>query len=387
MRLLKNWRPLSLLNTDYKILTKLLAIRLQKVLPSIISEDQTGYIKGRYIGENIRTILDVFEYTNNQVNPGAMIFLDFEKAFDTVSWDFLLKALKKFNFGENFIKWIKVIYNKPLCCVTNNGYASRFFEISRGIRQGCPISALLFIIVAEIMSVNLRTDANIQGLIINNKELKLSQLADDTTIFLRNVTSTERVFAFLKHFHRCAGLKLNMDKTEGIVLGRTVFDQTYKHGIKWVKGPVKVLGIWVGKDTNEVIDKNFDLKVEKLKVLLNMWKQRNLSIKGKITLLRSQALPLILYPCAVLFIPDYVLKEIDQLFFDFLWPRQKHHVKKQVIIQSIEEGGLKMPDIFSMIKAVKIMWIKRLTSQNNNFTNMAKAITNISDFSSFCIYK
>ena len=216
LRFLKNWRPLSLLNTDYKILTKLLATRLQKVLPNIISEDQTGYIKGRYIGENIRTILDLFEYTNNKIDPGIIMFLDFEKAFDTISWEFLFDTLKAFNFGNSFINWIKVLYNSPLCCVTNNGYSSQFFQITRGIRQGCPISALLFIIVAEIMSINIRNHDGIHGITLNDKEILLSQLADDTTIFIKYKASVENILLLLTHFSKCAGLKPNKDKTEAI---------------------------------------------------------------------------------------------------------------------------------------------------------------------------
>ena len=84
-----------------------------------------------------------------------MLFLDFEKAFDTVSWKFLFKTLKHFNFGDNFINWILILYNKPLACVSNNGFSTQFFEISRGIRQGCPFFALIFILVVEIMSVKL----------------------------------------------------------------------------------------------------------------------------------------------------------------------------------------------------------------------------------------
>ena len=387
IRLLKNWRPLSLLNTDYKILTKLLASRLQKVLPNIISEDQTGYIKGRYIGENIRTILDIIEYTNHKINPGIILFLDFEKAFDTISWKFLFQTLTSFNFGETFINWIKVIYTNPVSCVSNNGYSSSFFSVTRGIRQGCPISALLFILVAEIMSINVRKNEEIKGLHFNNNIVKLSQLADDTTLFLKDEISVGHVLDLLTHFHECAGLKLNKDKTEAIALGsKDIYDIT-RRGIKFVKGPVKVLGIWVGKNQEEVICKNFENKMQKLKNLINMWKSRNLSIKGKITLLRTQAMPLILYPCTVLQVPKEKLEEIDQLFYDFIWQNCKHHVKKVVIIQKIEHGGLKMPDIKSMVKAMKLSWVKRLLEKNNNFTNIVKEITQIKNFDTFFQYK
>ena len=379
IRLLKNWRPISLLNTDYKILAKLLANRLQKVIPSLVSEDQSGYIKGRYIGENIRLILDIIEYTNLKINPGIIIFLDFEKAFDSISWDFLFKTLNAFNFGEYFLSWIKILYNKPLSCVSNNGHATQFFEISRGIRQGCPISALLFILVAEIMSINIRNNEKIEGVCIGNKTVCITQLADDTSLFLKNKESILTVFTLLNHFENCAGLKLNKEKTHAIMLG-SVNDINVKNlGIKIVTESIKTLGIYVGKNEDITLLKTLNEKVSKVKNLLNMWKARNLSIKGKITILRSQALPLILYPASVLFVPDKTVKELESIFYDFIWPNKKHHVKKQVLKQEIENGGLKMPCIYSMIKSVKLKWIQTLINKNNNFVTVAKASIKINE--------
>ena len=386
LRLLKNWRPLSLLNTDYKILTKLLAERLQKVLPNIISEDQAGYIKGRFIGENVRTILDIIDYTSNQQKTGIAVFLDFEKAFDTISWSFLLKTLEKFNFGSEFIKWVKVLYNKPLCCVSNNGHSSTFFQISRGIRQGCPLSALLFIIVAEIMSINIRNSDNIKGLTFSGNNVTITQLADDTTLFLEDDNSLLAVFALLDHFYKCSGLKLNKEKTEAMQLGNDSQRKNNSLGIKWVNGAIKILGIWLNKDENEIIKTNFEIKLQKVKNLVNMWKSQKLSLKGKITLLRAQAMPIILYPASILFIPEEIIKELDQIFFNFIWPSQKHHVKKDVIIQPIEEGGLKMPDIQTMIKAIKISWVKRLVSKTNNFSLVAKQVAQTDSFGTLFSY-
>ena len=114
IRYLKNWRPISLLNTDYKILAKILANRIQKVMPFIVSNDQVGYIKGRNIGDNIRTMLDILEITKNENDPGLMVLIDFEKAFDTISWGFLYETLTFFNFGNTFINYIKLLYSTPL---------------------------------------------------------------------------------------------------------------------------------------------------------------------------------------------------------------------------------------------------------------------------------
>ena len=109
LRYLKNWRPVSLLNTDYKILAKALANRLQKVIGHLICEDHVGYIKGRYIGEAIRTIEDIILLTKEQNTPGFITLIDFEKAFVSIEWPFLFKCLEKFNFGPVFTSWIRIL--------------------------------------------------------------------------------------------------------------------------------------------------------------------------------------------------------------------------------------------------------------------------------------
>ena len=118
---LKNYRPLSLTNVDYKIIATIFAHRLQKVIDKLIGKEQSAYIKGRYIGDNARLILDIFEYCEDFNENGILLFLDFEKAFDSVEWNFLFKTLTKFNFGENFLTWMHILYNNPIFRVKNNG--------------------------------------------------------------------------------------------------------------------------------------------------------------------------------------------------------------------------------------------------------------------------
>ena len=201
LRELKNWRPLSLLNADYKILTKTLSNRLKLTLPENINPDQIGYMKNRYCGENTRLISDIIEYCQLYKKPGVLLLVDFEKAFDTVRWQFLLRVLDKFNFGCNFISWIKVIYNDIFSSITNNGYFSKTFTITRGIRQGDPISAFLFILVAEIIALLIRNNVKIKGIIIDKCELKLCQLADDTTLFLQDEQSILLALAVFEEFY------------------------------------------------------------------------------------------------------------------------------------------------------------------------------------------
>ena len=202
-----------------------------KVISGLVNSDQVGYIKGRYIGENIRTIEDLMHHTSLKKIPGILALVDFEKAFDTVERSFLFNALVKFNFGENFIKWIKLLYTNISSCVSNNGYISNFFTLSRGIRQGCPISALLFILVAEILAINIRCDINIKGTTVDGKTFKIGQLADDTTLFLSDVESLRQAINKFNNFGTLSGLKINLDKTEIVSLSDRKIDSVQLTGL------------------------------------------------------------------------------------------------------------------------------------------------------------
>ena len=152
---ISNYRSISLTNVDYRLLAFTLAERMQKVISEIISSDQTAYSKGRYIGANIRLVSDVIDYYDLTNKSGILLMLNFQKAFDTIEWRFLFKTLEFFNFGPSFIMWIETIYHRPEACLKNNGFVSDYFDINRGIRQGCPVSCLLFVLCVEILSIKI----------------------------------------------------------------------------------------------------------------------------------------------------------------------------------------------------------------------------------------
>ena len=165
---LSNWRPITLLNVDYKIASKAIATRIEKVLPLIINSNQTGFIKGHYIGENICLINDILEHTKAQEIPGILLLLDFRKAFDTVEWGFIQNTLDLFNFGSNIKQWVKTFYNNTESSVLHNGFTTNYFKLSRGVRQDCPLSPYLFILGAEILAARVRLERNIEGITIFN---------------------------------------------------------------------------------------------------------------------------------------------------------------------------------------------------------------------------
>ena len=162
--LIENWRPISLINVDAKIISKVIAVRVKNVLPNIIHHNQTGYVKDRYIGETVRLIFDIMEYTQNENIPGILIFIDFKKAFDTVEWHYLFDCLKAFNFGPDLMNWVKTFYHNIESCVINNGLASDSFNLARGVRQGDPLSPYLFLLVIETLAISIRKDPKIEGI-------------------------------------------------------------------------------------------------------------------------------------------------------------------------------------------------------------------------------
>ena len=148
---------------------------MEKVLPKVVFESQTGYVKGRYIGENVRTISDTMLFTKTHNIPILAVFLDFEKAFDSLEWNNLQKCLEVFNFGPQLQQWIKVIYSNISSCILSNGHTTRHFNLGRGVRQGCPLSGTLFVIGIEILGNAIRNSKEIKGTKIDERNmLKLS---------------------------------------------------------------------------------------------------------------------------------------------------------------------------------------------------------------------
>ena len=213
-RLIKNWRPISLLNVDTKILSKAFAIRLKKVIGILVVLEQSAYVPGRFIGEPIRLISDILEYTDKMNIPCYMFAADIEKAFDSVSHAFLISVLRKFGFGANFIQWIRVLFCNQERCVMNNGHSSGCFKVDSGSRQEDPISAFLFILVLEILFIQVESNHKIEGVRNFGHEIKISAFADDVSYFLANLKSLEELLRLLAMFKQFSSLKVNFEKSD-----------------------------------------------------------------------------------------------------------------------------------------------------------------------------
>jgi len=223
-------------------------------------------------------------YTEENNIPGIALFIDFRKAFDTIEWDFIKNCLKLFNFGSDIQKWIKILYNNVSSCVLNNGFASEFFHLERGVRQGCPLSGLLFVIGIEL----LENDAAIRGIKVGEKEIKVSLYADDTTVFVRDLDSVAHLLILLKNFKNVSGLEINTTKTEGMWLGCWKNNIQTPFGFPWPQEPIKALGIFFSYNRIKANELNFAEKSRNLEKTLNSWKRRNLTLYGKINIVKTR---------------------------------------------------------------------------------------------------
>ena len=211
--LIRNWRPITLLNVDFKILTKLFALRLKKILPDIIHPDQRGFIHGRRIDNGILDIYALLDIVEQEDIDGLLCTIDIAKAFDSLDWNFVKYALNLFGFPDSFLCWFDVICTDKEIRIMNNGFLSSPIKVNKGSAQGCPLSPLLFVISIEILASRIRANPEIKGISSQSLTKKINLVADDILLAFQNSFSAcSQVMEELRNFAQESGLKINLDK-------------------------------------------------------------------------------------------------------------------------------------------------------------------------------
>ena len=369
--LIRNYRPITLLTTDYKIFAKCLANRLKRCLHTLIHTDQSGFMKGRNIGHNIRFILDIIEYTELNDIPGTILLIDIEKAFDSVSHNFLFQTLNQFNFGKNFINSIKTLYSTRQSYVMNNGFLTERISMKRGIFQGCPISPYLFLFVIEIMALSIRQNDQIKGIPLkNDHEAKISLFADDSVCFLDGSNdSFSQLFDTLSTFGKYSGCKINFNKTEAIWIGSKKGCQDFPYtnrGVSWKTSQFKCLGVNFSLNLSLLYCLNYKERLKRIEQTINCWRMRNLSLIGKVCVIKTLVLPQLIYLFSVLCIriPRSFYTELNSIFYKFIWNGGRDRVQRIVMCNDYKNAGLKMIDPLTFATAQKMTWVKNLLDDN-----------------------
>ena len=219
---LDDYRPITLLNTELKILARVLANRLQLVISDLIGSEQTYAVKGRSIQDNLHLIREVLEGIEDGTEA-VLISLDQSKAFDRVDHRFLVTVLETAGFQPEFRRWISMMYHNLQAVVQVNGRRSRVFAVEWSVRQGCPLSPLLYVLALEPLLRKLRdrtTNPALRGVpFAGPVTARVSAFADDITVFVSRRLDMKAVKKAVSEYKRIAGAKVNFDKSEGLRLG------------------------------------------------------------------------------------------------------------------------------------------------------------------------
>uniref|UniRef100_A0A671WUY0 Reverse transcriptase domain-containing protein n=1 Tax=Sparus aurata TaxID=8175 RepID=A0A671WUY0_SPAAU len=269
----KQFQPISVLNLDYKIYMSILARRIEKLLPSLIHLDQTGFIHERQTQDSLRRALHIIWHIQQNKTQAMLMGLDAEKAFDSVRWTFLYKVLDKFGFHHTLIEAFKAVFNNPTARIKINGSLSNSFTLERSCRQGCPCSPLLFALFIEPLIQYIRQNKQIKGINIAGQEHKMSLFADDVLIFLSQPSTSLLVLMLsMDMFGKLSGYKINIQKTRALTFNfNPPYDLVTKYNLSCNKKSMKYLGINFTQDISKLFEANYIPLNVKIKSDISRW--------------------------------------------------------------------------------------------------------------------
>jgi endonuclease/exonuclease/phosphatase family metal-dependent hydrolase len=220
-----NYRPITLLNTDYRLLAKILASRLKAVQGQVIGVEQTAFLQGRHIGENI-LVLQLLPHALPATSKAVAVFLDITKAYDTVARSFLMQLLEEAGLGGGFSQWVKLLLQDTRACANINGFVSGMVEFKAGVRQGCPLAPQLYLFIAQALLAYLKQCGF--GVEVRGKRITATQFADDTEVYLEDVQLTPQLLAAMSVFRNASGQAVHTGKTKLLAMGKQLRKQEWE---------------------------------------------------------------------------------------------------------------------------------------------------------------
>ncbi|KAI4883755.1 hypothetical protein NFI96_007667 [Prochilodus magdalenae] len=353
--LLKNWRPVALLCSDYKILAKCLSNRLKSCMHSIVHDNHRTIMD---IPPLVRDVIDLCGMDSLDI---GLLTLDQEKAFDRVDHIYLFKTLQAFGFKSGFISWLSILYSEASFLLKVGGGLSAPFKMGRGIRQGCPLSGALYSLAIEPLLHRLR--AELQGFSMRGlqERVALSAYADDITVFLKSQADVHALLRVLGLYMGASSARVNWAKCESFLLGQ--WERTgppfLPAGLQWGREGLKYLGVFLGTPLFQ--KKNWDGVVEKVCAKLSKWTWvlPQLSYRGRVLVANNLVASMLWHRLAVLEPPASLIKDIQMRIVNFFWSGQ-HWIPAPALYLPLQEGGQGLIDLSSRVKAFRLQTVQRL---------------------------
>ncbi|GJT40504.1 RNA-directed DNA polymerase, eukaryota, partial [Tanacetum coccineum] len=322
-KLVSDFRPIRLIGSLYKVVTKILAMRLSVVISDLVSEVQTVFLPNRQILDGPFIINELLSWCKLKKQQVMVLKIDFAKAYDSLRWDFLDDVLSSFGFGSKWRYWIKGSLYSGMASILVNGSPTAEFQFHCGLKQGDPLAPYLFILVMEALHLSFTraVEAGIFSGIKIDSSLIISHLfyADDA-VFIGEWTNDNLrgIMQILHCFSLSSGLKINLSKSQlrGVgVDSATVYSAALNIGCSVMKTPFKYLGVMVGGNMAKL--KAWDETILKLKSRLSKWKINTLSIGGRLTLLKSVLGSTPIYSMSLYKVPKSILNLLESLRRNF----------------------------------------------------------------------
>lgn len=354
-----SYRPISVLNQDYRLFTAIMARRMEGILPDIIQLDQTGFIKERQTQDNIRRTLHVMQHIKDNHCKAIIMGMDAEKAFDSVRWEYLYKVLQKQNFHKTFIQTISALYTQPTARIKINGSLSEAISLKRGCRQGCSASPLLFSIFLEPLSQAIKNNGKILGIDMKSGVQKVALFADDLLIYLSSPdTSLPELMTEFEEFGQISGYKINVHKTQVMAHNYCPSENIKKtYNINWSKKSIKYLGVNLTWDLSQLKTSNYDPLITKIKEDIERWKLIPFTtLATRVEVIKMNVLPrlLFLFQNLPVEIQNKEFIEWDRFISRYIWQGKKPRVKYKTLQLPKRSGGLALPCFRSYYQAAQI---------------------------------
>lgn len=359
----KSWRPVSLLASEYKLLSKVLATRLGKVLEEVIHPDQSYCVPGRSIFDNISLIRDLLDVSKMFGLNIAFISIDQEKAFDRVEHAYLWKTLNAFGFSSEFIDKIKVLYNDIESLLKINGGLCAPFKVLRGVRQGCSLSGILYSLAIEPFLHRLRNVLKGVSLPGCNDVFYLSAYADDVLLMIKSQDDVNALVEVSKDFEVVSSARINWSKSDAFFWGEgnNVLPKL-PGGLMWKKDGIKYLGIFLGDSS--YVQNNWEGIVDKIKGRLDKWRwlKPHMSYRGRILVTNNLVASILWHKLACVDPPVHLLSKVQSLLLDFFWDKL-HWVPQSLLYLTKEEGGQGLVHLQSRTAAFRMQFVQKVLTE------------------------
>jgi len=367
-----NYRPITLINTDYKLYTRTVAKTLAKVCTKLIHPDQAGFMPNRSIYNPTRLINIMIEACEAEEKDGYIFSLDQEKAYDRIDHKFLWQTLERYGFHRTFIRRIRNIYQSACTKVMVNRTLDKGFRVERGVRQGDPMSCLLYNLAIEPLG-NLLRKSGLKGIKLAEEHRRVLAVmyADDTCLILDKEDKYEEVENTLQLFCKASTANFNEKKTEVMAIGKPNFRAEFQRTQKMKDGTViqqnvkilkegetmRMLGAW--HSNNGAAEPQWNNILEKAEEIAKNWSKTRPTLKGRVLIAKALLASRTLYLATVNGMPLKIEQKFDKMIRNFIW-QGKGTLAWQSAKAPIEWGGLSVPCMKAHNKAVEIMWLKRL---------------------------